>query len=331
MKGIVHHIDDTLLAASFNNLIYTSLDHGKTWKKLDRIPITKYQEIQDRSSLLSRLLRNKIHHISCFGQNEMIVIGYGFVFTIDRKSGRVVNASSIIGKRPLVLCSTGSGVYYGEYRDNPERTPVCVWANNSGSAEWREIFKFEGIRHIHGVFNDQYDNKIWVTTGDKDEESGIWVTDNNFKTLNKVAHGSQQVRVIQLLFTEKHVYFGSDAPSEVNFIYRLDRKTNKIEKLQEVGNSVFWGCKVRDHLFFSTAVEPSKINKNKYACVWGTKDGENWKRVVSFRKDMWNRKFFQYGQILFPSGENNTDYLWFTPFATERHMTVQRLNVKDVL
>ena len=95
-------------------------------------------------------------------------------------------------------------------------------------------------------------------------------------------------------------------------------------------SSVFWGCKVGDYLFFSTVVESSKVNECKDACIWGSKDGENWKCIARFRKDIWPMKLFQYGQIFFPTGENNTDYLWFTPFATEKHLTLQKLNVKEL-
>jgi hypothetical protein len=72
------------------------------------------------------------------------------------------------------------------------------------------------------------------------------------------------------------------------------------------------------------------VNTPRQAVIWGSPDGEKWKRIAAFRKDLWPMKLFQYGQVLLPAGENNTEYLFFTPFATEKHLTAQRLKISDL-
>ena len=329
-SGIIHYIDKCTLIASHKNVVYTSHNNGETWQAIFKITLPLSKRIKGVLSLSSRLFRAMVHHVACVDKNTVVLIGYGSIFALDLKNKKILSITPVHGKRPLALCSAESRLYYGEYRGNSERLPVHIFGSNDGGLNWKPVFQFKNIRHIHGVFNDPYENKVWVTTGDNDEEAGIYVTDDHFRTVEKVAGGTQQLRAVTLLFTKSHVYFGSDTQLERNFIYCFDKETYKVQRLQEVESSVFWGCKVGDYLFFSTVVEPSKVNKCRDACIWGSKDGERWKCVARFRKDIWPMRLFQYGQIFFPAGENNTEYLWFTPFATEKHMTVQRINVKEL-
>lgn len=141
-------------------------------------------------------------------------------------------------------------VYYGEYRSNSEREPVHIWSLEKDGRKWKSVWHFENIRHVHGVFHDPYTDSIWVTTGDMDQEAGIWRTDDRFISLCRVVGGSQQLRAVQLLFNKDYVYFGSDTPDEKNFIYRMDREGKNLENLTPVGSSVFYGCKVGKKLFF---------------------------------------------------------------------------------
>lgn len=81
----------------------------------------------------------------------------------------------------------------------------------------------------------------WISTGDDDHEAALYVTDPEFSRLEKVLYGSQQTRTIKLLFTEQYIYFGSDAPHEVNYLYRMNKSIHKTERLARVGSSVFHG------------------------------------------------------------------------------------------
>lgn len=332
MTAILHYIDPDIMITSKGAEVRIGHNKRKRRDIIFVLPLAPKLRLRALEEFSRRLFRCNIHHAIRINENIIVLIGFGMIYTYDLKVNRLnQDVMPVYGKRPLNLCADNdSWLYYGEYRGNQERSPIHIYACDNEGRQWASVWKFNGIRHVHGVFHDPYDNRIWVTTGDTDEESGIWMTDDRFKTLDKVLGGSQQMRAVQLLFTESHVYFGSDTPLEKNHIYRMDKKTCEVQRLQEVESSVFWGCKVGENLFFSTAVEPSKVNKCKDACIWGSKDGETWKCIARFRKDIWPMKLFQYGQIFFPAGENNTEYLWFTPFATEKHMTVQKLNVKEL-
>lgn len=329
-RGIIHYVGESLLLASRKNVIYVSRDGSDSWEAIFEIPISISFRIKESLSLPSRLFRTQIHHLSPVDKSTIVLIGYGHVYAVDLNSKKIIAGTPIQGKRPLALYSNGSQLYYGEYRGNKERTPVDILGSSNKGLNWGAVFQFKNVRHIHGVFHDPYEDKIWVTTGDTDKESHIWVTEDHFQTVKKVVGGNQQTRAMKLLFTRSHVYLGTDTQSEPNFIYRIDRKTRNVEKLQEVGNSISSACKVGDCLFFSTVVEISKVNKSRDVCIWGSKDGEIWKCVASFRKDIWQTDLFQYGQIIFPAGQNNSKYLWFTPFATEKHKTVRKLPIEEM-
>ena len=332
MIAILHYIDPDIMITSKGAEVRIRYNEGKRRDVTFALFLPPKLHSRASADLARRLFRCSIHHVIRINKNMIVLIGFGMIYAYDLSANSLNREiTPICGKRPLNLCADNdSMLYYGEYRGNQDRSPVHIYGSNSEGRQWAPVWRFTGIRHVHGVFHDPYDNRIWVTTGDTDEECGLWVTGDRFKTLEKVIGGSQQMRAVQLLFTVNHVYFGSDTPLEKNHIYRMDKKTYKVQRLQEVESSVFWGCKVGGSLFFSTVVEPSKINKCKDACIWGSEDGETWKCVARFRKDIWPMKLFQYGQIFFPAGKNNTDYLWFTPFATEKHMTVQRLDVREL-
>jgi hypothetical protein len=329
---IVHLQSTEKLYSSIGNKISSSLDNGITWSHLVSIPLKHIQKGIVLLSLMRRLFRQRVNHIINISDSKLLMIAFGSIFNFDLKS-RMLSVEKCESKylRPLIPCKTRSrDIYFGEYYNNEKRQPVKVFRRNSQTAKWDCCYTFNDIRHIHGVFQDPYDKKLWVTTGDTNNESGIWVTSDNFSSIKQILGGSQQCRAVQLLFTDTHVYFGSDTSLEINYLYRIDKKTGSVQKLQEVGNSVFWGCKINDMLFFSTAVEPSRVNISKYACVWGSKNGDKWKCVTRFRKDIWSKKLFQYGQVLFPEGQDSGNNLWITPFATEYDQKSIRLDIDEL-
>jgi len=330
MKGIVRYVSDCEVVFTRGPHIWISDDCGNSIRKLPILPTSVSSKFLNSFRLVRRLLRSDVSNIKVLSSTSKVVMAHDNIYRYDADN-EWMYCSSIVGHRPLFLMRTPTDhLFYGEYRANAERSPVSVWCSADSGETWRPAWTFDNVRHIHGVFYDSYTESIWVTTGDDNEECGLWITRDNFANLDLVVGGTQQQRAIQLLFTKRYVYFGTDSPLEINQICRLDRKTNKIEILQSVSGSVFYGCKVNDNLFFSTAVEPSVVNKSRYACLWGSPDGYKWKCLTKYRKDIWPMKLFQYGQIIFPAGDNQTRKLWFTPWATEYDQTIQCIDVTKI-
>ncbi len=324
------YIDDNLLYAQIGNDICTSDDNGVSWHDY---PLKLDNGARAYSRMHARLMRQGIHSARILKEGNILLVARQAIQTYENGNGKVTSFQIPRGSRPLFICENQSGdIFWGEYFGNPKREEVNIYASADRARSWHIAYTFKknGIRHVHGVFCDPYDNRIWVTTGDDDRESGIWVTDDRFSTLVNVIGGSQQCRALQLVFTKDYVYFGTDTPYEKNHIYRINKNTGQAEKLAPVESSVYWGCKVGDYLFFSTAVEPSSVNTGRYACIWGSRDGGAWQCLTKLKKDPWHMKYFQLGQILFPQGENKSDYLFYTPMATECDQTLQRIKVSEL-
>lgn len=326
-KGKILFTINNLTLKSIGNKLYQSNDSGISWSFITNTGRRNFKNrLVYSCHLLSRLLRKGIHHGNIFAEGQ-----YGVI--VDKLAG-VVNVKSlsqltIKGSRPLSFERIGNEIVFGEYRSNPERSKIGLFAlNNYG--EIIERLTFDGIRHIHGVYQDPHTHKIWISTGDEDNEAALYSCKKNYTNLEKILYGSQQTRAIKLLFTETHVYFGSDAPHEVNYLYRLNKETNTVEQLTKVGGSVFHGCKVGNWFFFSTAVEPSKVNKTKYAELWASPNGTKWKCILKLKKDLFPMKHFQYGQIFFPAGLTDGEHLWISPFATKYSNKSFRLSISEI-
>lgn len=296
--------------------LFKSIDGGLSWDLWVVLPIGFWTRLAMRIGFLSRLLRLGVHHLN-FLKEKAVVIVNKESFLID--SAGVYPLGSLSGSRPLALCSAGDSLYFGEYRNNADRSAVCIWRLGPSALRWERAWCFEGVRHIHGVFFDKFSGSVWVTTGDADEESAIWRTRNQFKTLERVIGGTQQLRAVQLLFSRNYVYFGSDTPHEVNHIYQMSRSGNDVVRLAAVGGSVFFGCQVGNSFFLSTVVEPSGVNITPFAEVWRTDDGRFWRKVLEFEKDYLSMRYLQYGQVMFPNGDGDGKHLFCTPFGTISH------------
>ena len=325
-------VEGETIYAQIGNRLCSSIDNGRTWTPLPtRLP----SGAKAVSKIHARISRRGLHCLKVLKNGILLLVAKGALYRYDTLSGTMDLSFSIPrGSRPLHICQNCDGfLFWGEYYSNPARNEVNVYISTDNAKTWQVVYTFKRntIRHVHGVFCDPYDDGIWVTTGDKDHESAIWITDDQFKNLEKVIGGSQNKRALQLLFTHDHIYFGTDTPYETNRIYRINKRNSTVEALSDVNGSVYWGCKVNSTMFFSTAVEPSRINRDRFASLWGSRDGTSWELVARYKKDVLPIKYCQVGQIYLPQGNNMTGHLFYTPVATDFDMTVQRMQLADMV
>jgi hypothetical protein len=325
--GRVHISSGSILYASKKNEIFVSLNGGEGWERLCRIPLPLIKRVLGGSILMRRLLRYRVSHLALLNDQTLLIFAYGRIFTFEVDSGRLIDRGTLNGK-PLTLCM-GERIYYGEYIQNPDRNPVHIWMSEDKGATWNSVWRFEGVRHIHGVSKDPFTGYIWVTTGDVGDECGIWITRDHFRTLEKVFGGNTQNTAIQLLFTKDYIFFGTDAPFEENYICRIDRKSYRQEEMQKVEGPIYYGTMAGNKLFFSTVCEKGNGRIPRRVSLWHSCDGISWRKMFGLKKDIWPLKYFQFGNIFFPDISADSNYLWVSPVAVEHSHVSLKLDIRN--
>jgi hypothetical protein len=78
----------------------------------------------------------------------------------------------------------------------------------------------------------------------------------------------------RIAFGEDGLYSSSDTPLESNYVYRLDRQ-GTLSQLAPISSSSIYACRVGGHVFFSTMVEPSKVNRDRNVRLYGFGGGDH--------------------------------------------------------
>lgn len=311
----MNHIKGKIIQCSAANQLigngYWLKDKQNKYKVNDK----KYA-LPSRFALSRRFLRAEITSIYGLDNGAQIAIAKKGLF-LRKQGSRFFEKSFSMprGSKPLNLCFSLSGnIFFGEYFQNMDKQSVNIYCSEDNSQTWHIAYTFTAghINHIHGLFFDKYTNRIWVATGDRENECIIGYTEDEFKTFKEVFRGGQEYRTCQLFFYKDFIVFGTDTQYEQNVIKKFDRNTLEITTLQEVQGSVIKGGQVGNVAFISTTVEPSTVNTDKYAHLWVTKDGLHWEERYKAKKD-WLPSIFQFGTFEFPQYTvDKIDRLYFS-------------------
>ena len=231
------------------------------------------------------------------------------------------------GTRPLAMASTPQGaIYWGEYFSNPGRDEVHVYGSEDAGRSWDVVYTFPAgsIRHVHSITYDPFGKCLWISTGDYRAESRVLRASTDWRAVETVLEGSQQTRTVRPMPTSNGLYFATDSELEQNYIYRLNADGTP-ERLHPINGPGMWSCQVGSALFFSSDVEPSKVNDDPFATVYGSRDGNGWSKLIAWRKDPWFMPLFQYGNVILPRGVNETNVLAATGMAVKREDDVMHL------
>jgi hypothetical protein len=292
-----------------------------TWEPLGEFHPGWKRSLSASNRLSARLLRDGFHSLAVL-PNAFVGAVPGAIITLnsDRREFRITH-KIVRGTRPLHVTATPTGsVFWGEYFDNASRNEVHIYGSFDGGATWNVVHTFQRgtIRHVHNIVHDPWQDCLWVLTGDYGDECRILRASCDFSQVEVVLKGNQQARSVAAVPTESGLYFSSDTPLESNFIYRLDRNGN-LSKLKGINSSSIYGCRVGEHLFFSTMVEPSEVNRDRVVRVYSgvVNSQDEWQSQLSWVKDRWPLRLFQYGNAIFPDGNNSTSCLAVTTIAVQ--------------
>lgn len=289
---------------SNDKLIYFSRLKDKNNFKLSKISLTR------------RLFRAEITHLYHFQNDTWMCIAKKALFRYNPQSDLFEKCCDIEkGSRPMNLCQDKEGtIYYGEYCSNALRHPMRIFQSKDNGDSWSVAYTFgeDEINHIHGIFNDPFTGRLWVATGDDDVACIFGYTEDGFKTLVRQYEGTQQYRVCVPLFTKDEIIFATDSQYEQNYIRSINRETGEVKNLQVIQGSGIYAVQNGNLMMVSTTVEPSTVNLDQRSHLWYSWDGHNWKELISFKKDIWKKTYFQFGSIRFPHYEVESEYAIFT-------------------
>lgn len=299
---------------------------GEKFRKVVRLPSGFGRRTFARIQPLRRLLRLGVCSYVQLEGDEFVAFSDGRIYWRRQGSDTLTEVGSVrLGRGPLLAgCCRDSGgfVYYGEYSSNrARREPVHILRWRPGAAEWEVFYSFPpgSARHVHSVQHDPVSDRVWVTTGDWDDECHIGYFEAGQASgprFESVANGSQMARAVSLIFTPHHVYWGSDAGRGTsvtsNSIFRWSRQEKKIERLAEIGGPVYSSTvDAEGRLFMATAVEGAISERERWASVWMSRNGGEWFELARARKDIYPL-IFGYAILTFPRGSQPARHVYVT-------------------
>jgi hypothetical protein len=315
----------TLYASRGYNLLRCNLSPEVFSRNLPWLPVASFRPVLWRratvtTNLTARLCRDGFHALAVLPSGGVVGAIPGAIVALrpsetDFRMTRAITR----GTRPLHITAVPTGtVFWGEYFDNPARDEVHIYASEDGGLTWQVAYTFPkgAVRHVHNIVHDPWGDCLWVLTGDYGNECRVIKAARDFSQVDIVLQGNQQTRSVAVVPTEDGVYFSSDTPLEANFIYHLDR-AGKLSRRTSISSSSIYGCRVGRDIFFSTMVEPSRLNTDRHVRIYCGRDGQNWRPVLAWEKDRWPMRLFQYGNAFLPDGNNSSPYLAVTTVAVK--------------
>lgn len=293
MKHKIILIDDLKKVFAKGSRIFSHEESCR--RNFIKLPVKTWQSVAMNNHLLSRLLRFGVHHFIYDGSGGYYCVYNKQCARFSSKGKLMGKPVNLVGGRPLRIDLYKGSMIYGEYRSNPERSPISVMAFDG--YKHKALFEVENVRHIHTV--RVKDNNIYFSTGDYEAEAGIWCW--NGKSIQCLLKGDQQRRAVDFILTDDGIYYGTDTPLEQNYIYKASYN-GELTSLQKVGGSVFYMSEQSGRYWLATVIEPSEVNTSQYVELWASnaEDSNIWTLIEKFEKDVWPMKLFQYGQIQFP-------------------------------
>ncbi len=303
--------------ASSGYVAYLSKDNGKTFERKFRAPVPMMSvSFFGNSKTLRKLLGlSDLMEIKVLRSGSLLTFAGGYIYHSSDKGKTFQKVHKLrffgrgVGRGVMAQGITedmNGDVYYGEYAGNTNRDKMYIYKGSNDGKRWSVFYEFpaNSIRHIHAVQYDRYTDQLWYATGDGDKEAAIGYFDKD-ENLNIVCSGSQAFRAVSMIFSKDYVYWGMDSPSVQNYIYRYNKKSQDVEKLQAINGPAYFSTKLDSEcMFIGTTVEKDGRSSDNTVGIWKSFNGQNWSRILTVSSDPFTDR---YAVVRFPreySGKN---------------------------
>lgn len=286
-----------------DHLVYKYYHATKKVEKYFRIPAastTVSGKIKDfiARSHLARKLSTKIglgHVIEL--PSKVVLVIYDKIYRFDPKTNRHV-ATEVFNLKdsgilpPLrngIAITPDGNVYFSEYANKTGRDTRLISIKNNGTKlDVCHTFSGSTIKHAHGIYWDKYRSRLWVTTGDNNEQSCFFYSDDEFKTLKKFAGGDQTWRAVSLMIFKEALVWGMDAgkdtsENDLNYIYHCNVNTKERQRVQLINGPAYHITETTEGGFFlGVNYEPGcKQNISAEAAIWYSDNGLTWDKKLT--------------------------------------------------
>lgn len=330
--------DNIIYLSNKNKLVSYNILTNKIINLYD-FKIDFLTKISNYSKLFRRLFRTDIRYGIQLDSNNLLVVRNKKIHRFNLTTLEIESSVVLpLGSRPLNMTTVRSlegfddGVYFGEYFENPKKTKVRIFLYSNDTLT--VVYEFENgiINHIHNIIVDYYSNCLWILTGDFGDSPGIYQATNNFNTVKCIVGGNQIYRSCVAFPTKEGLIYATDSQFEKNTIRLLYRSNNiwKTKSLYDINGPCIYGTSVGNNFYLSTSVEAINsgnlirrhlrnirgpgVIKNRSEIISGNIH-LGFKTIYINDKDIFPFLLFQFGNIIFPSGENNLTKLVFSNIA----------------
>ncbi|MCC2820946.1 hypothetical protein LK537_26985 [Lachnoclostridium pacaense] len=322
-------IDKEVITYSRNKIYKINIIDG-TMEFICKLPGSLMMRVLSKYRFWERLFRYEIKSAILLSEDCLLISRIGCIYNIHLNTGKIEFEHHF---RPNMnnpyyftrienIKNFQDAIVYGEYigRTN-ERFNVSIYSRPLEKKEWGEKFTFppNQIRHVHGIVPDSKNKCVYILTGDYDNESGIWITKDDFKNVDPILIGSQIYRAVFLFpLDDKSFLYATDTAMQQNYIYHCWYNKNKeeyvINKIIDIDGSCLSASSDNEFVYISTTVENdervtglkswvdyhrSPGIKSEFAqliCI--EKSSFKTKKIFQLKKDMFPCRLMQYGYFI---------------------------------
>jgi hypothetical protein len=247
-------------------------------------------------------------------EDGLCIIYQGKIWYYNEKSIDLTDVAHLRNCRnvlhqSIVVLDKGKTLYIGEYGANSERNEVPVWRSTDGGKNWHEIFKFppKKIKHIHGCYYDQYEDKIWTLTGDFAGECFLLCGDRDFQDIEWIGNGQQCFRACNVFFEQDAVHWIMDSQLEDSYHIVMNRATRRIEQKTVFPGPVWYIKRLCDNYYLAaTAVEIGPGVHDNLVHIMASRDLDLWEDIYQFHHDGLPKRYFKFGVLGFADGNQSS-------------------------